>query len=52
MRKVVFKALTAVSIFGRGWKRHIDWTLALAIFSSVVTLSLIALYFLQYSGDF
>jgi hypothetical protein len=52
MRKVVFKALTAVSIIGRGWTKHVDWTLAIAIFSTIVTLSLIAFYFLQDSGDF
>ena len=52
MRKVVFKALTAVSIIGRGSKKHVDWTLTIAIFSTIVTLSLIALYFLQDSGDF
>jgi hypothetical protein len=52
MRKVVFKAFTAVSTIGRGWKKHVDWTLAIAIFSTLVTLSLIALYFLQNSGDF
>jgi hypothetical protein len=52
MRKVVFKALTAVSIIGRGSKKRVDWTLAIAIFSTIVTLSLIALYFLQDSGDF
>jgi hypothetical protein len=52
MRKVVFKALTAVSIIGRGRTKHVDWTLAIAIFSTIVTLSLIAFYFLQDSGDF
>jgi hypothetical protein len=52
MRKVVFKALTAVSMIGRGSKMHVDWTLAIAIFSTIVTLSLIALYFLLDSGDF
>jgi hypothetical protein len=52
MRKVVFKALTAVSIIGRGSKKHVDWTLTIAIFSTIVTLSLIALYFLQGGGDF
>jgi hypothetical protein len=52
MRKIVFKALTVVSTIGRGSKKHVDWTLAIAIFSTIVTLSLIALYFLQDSGSF
>jgi hypothetical protein len=52
MRKIVFKALTAVSIIGRGSIKRVDWTLTIAIFSTIVTLSLIALYFLQDSGSF
>ena len=52
MRKIGFKALTAVLTIGRRSRRHIDWTLAIAIFSTIVTLSLIALYILQDSGDF
>jgi hypothetical protein len=52
MRKIGFKALTAVLTIGRRSKKHIDWTLAIAIFSTIVTLSLIALYILQDRGDF
>src|ERR1700739_4639991 len=44
MRKIVFKALTVVSTIGRGSKKHVDWTLAIAIFSTIFTLSLVALY--------
>jgi hypothetical protein len=52
MRKIVFKALTVASTIGRGTKKHVDWTLAIAIFSTIVTLSLIALYILRDSGGF
>jgi hypothetical protein len=52
MRKISFKALTAVLMIGRRSKKHIDWTLAIAIFSTIVTLSLITLYVLQDSGEF
>jgi hypothetical protein len=52
MRKIGLKALTAVLTIGRRSKKHIDWTLAIAIFSTIVTLSLITLYILQDSGEF
>jgi hypothetical protein len=52
MRKIGFKALTAVLTIGRRSKKHIDWTLAIAIFSTIVTLCLIALYILQDRVDF
>jgi hypothetical protein len=39
-------------MIGRRSKKHIDWTLAIAIFSTIVTLSLITLYVLQDSGEF
>jgi hypothetical protein len=52
MRKLGLKALTAVLTIGRRSKKHIDWTLAIAIFSTIVTLSLITLYILQDSGEF
>jgi hypothetical protein len=44
MRKIGLKALTAILTVGRRSKRHIDWTLAVAIFSTIVTLGLVALY--------
>jgi hypothetical protein len=52
MRKIGLKALTAVVTIGRRSKKHVDWTLVIAIFSTIVTLSLVALYVLQDSGDF
>ena len=47
MRKIGLKALVAILTVGRRSKRHLDWTLAVAIFSTIVTLGLIALYVFQ-----
>ena len=47
MRKIGFKALTAILTIGRRSKKHVDWTLAIAIISTLVTIALIALYVLQ-----
>lgn len=47
MRKIGFKALTAILTVGRRSKNHIDWTLAVAIFSTIVTIGLVALYIWQ-----
>jgi hypothetical protein len=47
MRKTGFKALTAILTIGRRSKMHVDWTLAIAIFSTIVTIGLIALYVLH-----
>jgi hypothetical protein len=52
MRKMGFKALTAILTIGRRSKEHIDWTLAIAVFSTIVTIALIAFYFLQDSAEF
>jgi hypothetical protein len=52
MRKMGLKALTAILTIGRRSRRHVDWTLAIAIISTIVTVVLIALYFLQDSADF
>lgn len=52
MRKMGLKALTAILTIGRRSRKHVDWTLAIAIFSTIVTVALIALYFLQDSTDF
>jgi hypothetical protein len=47
MRKSGFKALTAILTIGRRSKMRVDWTLAIAIFSTIVTIGLIALYVLH-----
>lgn len=51
MRKIGFKALTTILTIGRHSKKHIDWTLAIAIFSTIVTVGLIALYVWQARAD-
>jgi hypothetical protein len=52
MRKAGFKALAAILMIGRRSKKHVDWTMVIAVFSTIVTLSLIALYVFQDSADF
>jgi hypothetical protein len=47
MRKIGYKALTVILMAGRRSKQHFDWTLAIAIFSTIVTIGLIALYVMQ-----
>ena len=51
MRKIGFKALIAILTIGRHSKKHVDWTLAIAIFSTIVTVGLIALYVWQARAD-
>jgi hypothetical protein len=51
MRKIGFKALTVILTIGRRSKIHIGWTLAITIFSTIVTIGLIALYVLQERPD-
>lgn len=47
MRRAGLKALTAILTVGRRSRRHVDWTLLIALFSTVVTLGLVALYILD-----
>jgi len=51
MRKIGFKALTVLLTVGRRSKTHVDWTLVVAIVSTIVTVGLIALYIWQGSAD-
>jgi hypothetical protein len=50
MKRVGLKAPTAVLTIGRRSGKHVDWTLLITIFSTIVTLSLIALYVWQRHG--
>jgi hypothetical protein len=52
MRKTGFKALAAILMIGRRSKKRVNWTTVIAVFSTIVTLSLIALYVFQDSVDF
>jgi hypothetical protein len=51
MRKINYKALTAILSIGRRSKKRIDWTLTIAIFSTVVTVGLVLLYVLNGKPD-
>jgi hypothetical protein len=51
MRKIGLKALTAILTIGRHSRKHVDWTLAIAILSTIVTVGLIALYVWQAKSD-
>jgi putative effector of murein hydrolase LrgA (UPF0299 family) len=47
MRKIGLKALVAILTVGRHSRKHFDWTLAVAIISTIVTIGLVALYVWQ-----
>jgi hypothetical protein len=50
MKRIGLKALVAILTIGRRSRKHVDWTLLITIFSTIVTLSLIAYYFWQRLG--
>ena len=50
MRKSGFKALVTLLTAGRQ-RGHINWTLAIAVFSSFVTIGLVVLYFTQRAAN-
>ena len=52
MRKINYKALMAILTVGRRSGKHINWALAIAIFSTMVTIGLVLLYIWQGSSDF
>jgi uncharacterized membrane protein (DUF485 family) len=52
MRKIGFKAFAAIFTAGRHSKRHANWTLSIAIVSTLVTIGLIALYIMQATSEF
>jgi hypothetical protein len=52
MRKIGFKAFAAILTAGRHSKRPANWTLSIAIFSTIVTIGLIALYIMQETSEF
>jgi hypothetical protein len=51
MRKINYKAVMAILTIGRRSKKNVDWTLAIAIFSTMVTVGLILLYVWQGQPD-
>jgi hypothetical protein len=51
MRKTGLKALTAILAIGRRSRRHADWTWLIILFSTIVTIALVALYILDRFGE-
>ena len=51
MRKIGYKALTAILTVRRRSKQHVDWTLVIAFFSTIVTIGLVLLYVWQVKPD-
>ncbi len=51
MGKINFKALTTIFLMGRRSGKRVDWTTLIAIFSTIVTGILIALYIFQSRGS-
>ncbi len=49
MRKTGFKALVTLLTAGRQQGR-VNWTLSIAVFSSIVTIGLVVLYVMQRAG--
>ena len=52
MRRIAFKAIAAILTAGRHSRRHVNWTLSIAIFSTIVTVGLIALYLMHETPEF
>jgi hypothetical protein len=52
MRKIGFKAVGALLTLRRHSRRHINWTLSIAVFSTLVTIGLVALYLMQETPEF
>lgn len=50
MRKVGLKALVTFITAARHSTGHINWTLSIAVLSTLVTLALVVLYFAQHSS--
>jgi hypothetical protein len=51
MGKSGLKAARALLALGRHSKRHANWTLSIAILSTLVTVGLVALYLMQEGAD-
>jgi hypothetical protein len=52
MGRIGSKAIGALLTFRRHARRHADWTLTIAVLSTLVTISLIALYLIQEAPEF
>jgi hypothetical protein len=52
MAKSGLKAVRALMVLGRRSKHHVNWTLSVAIFSTLVTIGLVAIYLMQETAEF
>ena len=52
MGKIGLKAVRALLTLGRHSKHHANWTLSLAIVSTLVTIGLVVLYLMQETAEF
>ena len=52
MPRIGFKAVRALLTLRRHSRRHANWTLSIAIFSTLVTIGLVALYLMQETPEF
>ena len=52
MRKIGFKAVGTFRILRRHSRRHANWTLSIAVLSTLVTIGLVALYLMQETPEF
>ena len=51
MAKSGLKAVRALIALGRHPKRHADWTLSVAIFATLITIGLVALYLMHETSE-
>ncbi len=52
MRKIGFKAVGVLLTLRRHSRRYANWTLSIAVFSTLVTIGLVALYLMQETPEF
>jgi hypothetical protein len=52
MGKVGLKAVRALMTLGRRPKRHANWTLSVAVFATLITIGLVALYLMHETTEF
>ena len=52
MRKIGFKAVGTLLTLRRHSRRHANWTLSVAVFSTLVTIGLVALYLMREAPEF
>jgi hypothetical protein len=51
MPKMGLKAITAILLLGRHSSKRVNWTLVIALFSTLVTVALVAAYVFERLAD-